>query len=218
MRTLWLVAGSLVLGFALGAGLTYQIRNAETESLTGIRSVDYFISDESFSEVHNAKAVLAGLSKKFLTELRSSEWNKQRAHGKRMSSGTSLILALENGIDEFRGTEHEMSLIPDLLRALKSEEQYDRWLHTYLTTLYTHPTDELVVKFAREAVEMGRRTGQQEEVADALRHVCSIPMEFPSKKDLHSTVLQLLPVPNIVQNENWYGNLIAVSAKLPAVQ
>jgi hypothetical protein len=218
MRTLWLVAGSLLLGFVLGAGLTYQIKNAQTEPLTRVRGVDYFVTDESFSEVHNAKAVLAGLSRRFLTELRVSAWAKQGTHGMKMSSGTTLIQALEHGIDEFRGTENELSLIPDLLRALKSEDQCDRWLQTYLTLLYTHPTDELVVKFARDAVQMGNRTGRQIEVAAALRHVCNIPMEFPSKKDLHSMVLQLLPVPNIVSADSYEKLVAANPRKLSTLQ
>ena len=91
MRTLWLVAGLLLLGFVLQAGLTYQMKTLKMEPLTRVRGVDYFVTDESFSEVHNAKAVLAGLSRRFLTELRVSAWVKQGTHGKKMSSGTTLI-------------------------------------------------------------------------------------------------------------------------------
>ncbi len=209
MKTCWLISGAFVLGLVIGTGFTYRIKKAENEPLSSVRNLDYFISDDSFSEVHNAKAVLTGLSRKFLTELRSRAWieaqeNRADPHnpGKNTVSAPGLILALERGIDEFKGTEHELRLIPDLLRALKANGLRDRWLEIYLTALYTHPTDEVVLTFAREAVQMGTRTGRQDEVADALRHVCTIPITFPSKSDLQSKVLQLLPRPSVVQKED----------------
>jgi hypothetical protein len=68
--------------------------------------------------------------------------------------------------------------------------------------LYTHPTEDLVLSFAREAVQMGTRTGRQEDVINALQHVCSIPIEFPSKTSLQSAVLKLFPRPSVVQEQN----------------
>jgi hypothetical protein len=209
MRAWWLISGSLVLGFALGAGFTLRIKNAEKEPVSSVHNLDYYISDESFSEVHNAKAVLAGLSRKFLVELRSSAWvearesrRKQSRSGENLSPTASLILALENGIQEFKGTEQELGLIPDLLRALKANGQFGRWLEIYLAALYTHPTDELVLTFARDALQIGIRTGRQEDVVNALRHVCSIPLEFASKAGLQSTMRRLFPYPSIAHHEH----------------
>jgi len=123
-------------------------------------------------------------------------------------SSSGLILALENGIEEFKGTEHELRLIPDLLRALKSNGLFERWLQIYLGTLYTHPTDELVLTFARDAVHMGARTGREDEVMIALQHVCSIPLEFPGKIDLQSTVLQIRPRPSVVKNQHSFHDFL----------
>src|SRR5262245_30165915 len=208
MRTLWLVSGSLVLGFVFGAVITYRIRNVDREPVSAVHNLDYYITDESFSEVHNARGVLAGLSRKFLTELRSRAWMesqdkrpKQNRSGENLSSASGLIAALEHGIEEFKGTEHELSLIPDLLRALKANGQFELWTEIYLSTLYTHPTDDLVLTFAREAIQMGARTGRQEDVVNALRHVCSIPIEFPSKGRLQSAVLKILPRPSMVREK-----------------
>jgi hypothetical protein len=225
MRTLWLVSGSLVLGFALGAGFTFRIKDVERETVSAVHNLDYFITDESFSEVHNARAMLAGLSRKFLTELRSRAWMesqdnnpKQNRSAENLSSASGLIVALEHGIEEFKGTEHELSLIPDLLRALKANGQFERWLEIYLATLYTHPTADLVVTFAREAVQMGTRAGRQEDVINGLRHVCSIPIEFPSKVNLQAAVLKLFPRPSVVQEEKLPNRISSLLASTPQDQ
>ena len=226
MRTLWLVSGSLVLGCVLGALITYRIKNVDREPVSTVHNLEYYITEESFSEVHNARGVLAGLSRKFLTELRSRAWMesqdnrpKQNRSAENLSSASGLVTALEHGIEEFKGTEHELSLIPDLLRALKANRQFERWLEIYLGTLYTHPTDDLVLTFARDALQMGALTGRQDDVVGALRHVCSIPIEFPSKLRLQSAVLKLVPRPSVVQEKkesNKIAGLEPVTALLPA--
>src|SRR5678810_764221 len=97
MRTLWLVSGSLVLGFALGAGFIYRIKDVEKEPVSAVHNLEYFVTDESFSEVHNARAALAGLSRKFLTELRSRAWmeaqdNRQTRSREKPSPASGCLL------------------------------------------------------------------------------------------------------------------------------
>ena len=123
MRTLCLISCSLIVGLVIGASLVFRMKSPEKETVSLIHNVDYFISDESFSDVHNTKATLNALAKRFLTELRSSSW-LQAQQGRtnsnarpNLSSAAGLIPALERGIQEFRGSEHEWQLTSDLLRA-----------------------------------------------------------------------------------------------------
>jgi len=104
-------------GLVVGIRCAYHIKNVEKDTVSLIHNVDYFISDESFSEVHNAKALLAGLSRRFLTELRSRAWletqnnrTKQAILHKCFPLPLVLISALEHWIEEFRGTEHEIDV------------------------------------------------------------------------------------------------------------
>src|SRR5689334_17311887 len=74
MRKLSLSLGLLLVGLVVGTNFGYHLVNTEKFPVSTVHNLDYFVSDESFSEVHNAKAVLAGLSRRFLTELRIKGW------------------------------------------------------------------------------------------------------------------------------------------------
>jgi hypothetical protein len=168
MRSLSLSLSSLLLGSFLGGGIGYHVKTTRGDSLELIPKTDYFIFDESFSEVESAKALLAGLSRRFSTEFHVKRCLDMQAC--RLKTGSSLsvgtptleasILTLERGIEEFRGTGQEQSLTGDLLKILKTGRFYDRWLTTYLGALYSHPTDALVSSSAAEAMQIGNIVGR----------------------------------------------------------
>jgi hypothetical protein len=118
----------------------------------------------------------------------------------RASQSSLTINELERGFEQFRGTEQEVTLAHHLLSALRSNSLYDRWLRTYLTLLYTHPTDELVAVHAQEAIGIGACLGREKEVLDGLRHLDEIPPAFQDKMEGHTSVIQLQQNANIAAN------------------
>jgi len=98
---------------------------------------------------------------------------------------------------------------------LKAHGLYERWLEAYLAALYTHPTDGLVLTFAREALQMGAAHWPEDDVVNALHHVCSIPIDFPTKTNLQTTVLQLRPRPTVADLEGSDNQLLAGKPENP---
>src|SRR5581483_8586387 len=208
MRRLSPYVGCLLVGLLSGGIIGHRIKAREVESLSSIPSLDYFTADESFSEIENAKAVLAGLAGRFLTVIQTERClqlrNSVPGSGTMASSSLpypdQLINQLELGFEQFRGTEGELILAHNLLSALRSNALYERWLRTYLTLLYAHPTDELVVAHAEEAIAIGARLGREKEVLDGLRHLDEMPPAFQNKTEGHTTLIQLQENPSVAAN------------------
>jgi hypothetical protein len=183
-----------VFGLALALAAGYGLRSLQqgrdlTLALQHIPPVEYYVSRESFSEVEQTKANLDALSCRFLTDWRVRNHPAVLAMSAATQAGRSVdsarsagaIQELEQAIEEFKATEEELVLAQELLRMLKHERLYDRWLDLYLRALYEHPTDHMVGSGAQEAVAISQATGRQAEVRQALEHVTRIPFEFPAK-------------------------------------
>lgn len=143
---------------------------------------EYLVSSEAFSEVERVHAMLDALAMRYVEQAqrlmvqdylsrtgRDPVARRQSNH--RMFSAVGL---LEEGIAEFRGTKQELLLVPTFLYALKREGLYDRWLDTYLDTLYRHPTAVKVANSATEAMRIARVIGREQELA------FGIPSRMPS--------------------------------------
>ncbi|MBM3834720.1 MAG: hypothetical protein FJ403_15900 [Verrucomicrobia bacterium] len=66
------------------------------------------------------------------------------------------IKELESRIEEFKRTDQEFVLLEELLLVLHRQREYDRWLDTYLSVLYKHPTQSLVRSGAERALEVAK--------------------------------------------------------------
>lgn len=168
-------------GYCLGAmrerAIVQLPRNAAVE-------LAQLLSAESFSEVEQTRATLDALADRYavfaqqlivedVLEYRDGAGN--RAAGE-MPPLAMAIRVLEEAISEFRGTGHEMRLLPPLLNALKRAGRHDQWLDVYLGALYEQPTHMVVGNLAEQAVAIGEAVGREDEVAAALRHLQGVPL------------------------------------------
>jgi len=160
-------------------------------------SADYLASARSFSEVEQARAVVAGLGARYVENaqaLIAQEFMSRNPNFDRKapSSGQSMLAAiklLDEAIPQFKGTEVEMQLRQTLLFALRHQEQYDRWLDVYLDALYRHPTHELVSAHAVEAARISERMGRDREFAAALRYLDGLPPDFPAASRIEQSLI-----------------------------
>lgn len=190
-----LVALAGVAGYLLGqirfpAGVT----GAATEGLV----LDHLVPADSFSEIRNTKALLDALAIQFTHEvrlrtglpLRGTEATDPRLAAVREERLRLSIEAIEAGCREFEGTDQELILLQDLLLYLKREQQAERWVEVYLRVLYEHPTHEIVGRFARDAISLGRASGRIEDVLAAFRHVGAIPLDFNARQEVERQMRQ----------------------------
>jgi hypothetical protein len=87
---------------------------------------------------------------------------------------------------EFGGTDQEVYVAEDLLCALKRREQFDRWVLVYLKLLYEHPTHPVVSQLASQALAVSKLAGREHEVLAGLRHMHTIPLDFPGKSQVEA--------------------------------
>ncbi|MEW6301980.1 MAG: hypothetical protein AB1705_00820 [Verrucomicrobiota bacterium] len=150
-----------------------------------MRPVDITVEDlappMSFSEVENAGDTLDALARQFLTQVRAGHSVRTRAYCKHIPGA---IQELEEGIEQFNETPQQAMLVRELLWLLKREKQYDRWIDLYLSELYRHPRRETVGVLAEEAVALAQDVGRAPEVLAAFRHLCDIPQDFDSKRQV----------------------------------
>ncbi|MFO1502051.1 MAG: hypothetical protein U1G07_27375 [Verrucomicrobiota bacterium] len=146
---------------------------------------EYYLAEQSFSEVDNAKARLDAICTEFVTDLRAgSQAIGSKPHPWRTSESglvDDMIRALREGMRQFEGTEQQLHLINELLYLLKKQPCGDRWLDLYLATLYRHPTSGMVTRSKGTAVAFGEALGRQEEVARAMNFLGSIPARFSAQ-------------------------------------
>ena len=221
MRRILLKLVCLFACFVSGAILGKHQRDPETESLSGIPTLDYFIVDQSFSEIKNSKAVLAGLAARFREEFQVQRCMQFEATTSTIATCTArlgnlpypdrMIQELESEISEFSGTDEELALTGDLLRVLRTDGLYDRWLRSYLTALYAHPTNRIVAAYAHDAMTIAQRVGRQTEVVNALRLVNSIPLDFASKSQVQNLLLEFQAIAKIDYN----GQALGYQARSP---
>ena len=171
-----LLVGVVIAAFGSGYGIRAW-RGASVSALTASNEVDVdsLVAIQSFSEIENAKAMLSGLCDEFLSDMSM----------RRATLGQTMQLRdLEQGIKEFSGTEEELNLVRLELWLLRTQQRYNQWLDVYLQTLYEHPTHKLVGALAEDAISIGRASGRQDEVMNALNHLTCIPLTFATKRQV----------------------------------
>ena len=200
--------GLICGGLGLAAVVGYLLGTAgqkETSMLAVQQRVpfEFYLNEDSFSEIENTKAKLEALAVEFLTDLRlrhdGSILGPAASEHKNPSYAVQAEKAraeLQNGIQQFKGTEQEMSLTQELLLLLKRQKLLDRWMDVYLGALYAHPTDALIGRYAKDAVTIGEAVGRQEDLMnafDVLRR--RIPLDFPAKEQVLAGLGQRLAQP-----------------------
>jgi len=116
------------IGYLLGAQRENSLARLEENTISPL---DYYMTQESFSEVENAKANLEGLCARFRTEFQT-KWVADHESGTNslLNSPVSeqlletAIADLARGVKEFAGTDQELEVAQDLLFALKASELF----------------------------------------------------------------------------------------------
>jgi len=160
-------------------------------------SLEYYLSQDSFSEAENTKATLEALCQRFRTEIQAKRLADHQSVAQASTYNpisephlTNAIADLDQAMREFSGTEQEMEIAQDLLLALKKAGRYDRWLDVYLTALYEHPTLPVVSRFAGDALVIGKRCGETKRVRAGLDHLLEIPFDFKGRESIESAELR----------------------------
>jgi len=192
-RFLWPVLVVFAIGLAGAAG--YSAGAAHGAWIMPVQrriALEYFITEDSFSEIENTRAKLSALGCQYLTEVRMRHHASalqggglaRTANPAYVSDVGHALVELEQGIEQFKGTEPELSLVQELLYLLKREQQQERWLDVYRRVLYEHPTAPVVRANLRFAQEMSARAGRQAEIAAACDFLGRIPIDFPAKHQI----------------------------------
>jgi hypothetical protein len=184
----------MALALALVGGVSYRMGSQRVGALAYLAAdktapLEYYITEKSFSEVENAKSSLEGLCWRFRTAVRA-----KRVTDRTLRAGTSegtgalephldrAISELEEGMQEFSGTDQEVEVGADLLLAMKTSRQFERWTELYLRLLYSRPTHPIIAGLTNEAVAIAERCGRQESLRAALEHLRGIPAEFQTNR------------------------------------
>jgi len=192
MRGFCCVTIAMVAGGAVGYELGAERKDPGSWlSLERTPPLEYYARQESFSEVENSKSSLEALCLRFRTAVRVKRVADRAANATSSGAGPtsephldSAIADLEQGMNEFAGTDQELDVAEDLLLALKMAKQFDRWTDVYLKALYEHPTHPVVARFAHEAVSIANECGRQLSVLAGLLYLQSIPVEYQANTKL----------------------------------
>jgi hypothetical protein len=201
--TVLLVAVAGCSGYYRGATRERPVSQLSTDSLV---TLEYLVSEESFSEIERAGAVLDSLAIRYAQQAqqmmiqdflrrKAVAWEPQQNH----SVGKAILL-LEEALAEFRGTRQELTLLPPLLYALKHERLYDRWLDCYLDVLYRHPTADRVLELTDDAIRIGNAVDREGEVAAAMQWMLRIPMNGQPKTRTEHAATDPCPSPNLARS------------------
>lgn len=63
----------------------------------------------------------------------------------------------------------------------------------YVKALYKHPTHLVVSRLAKDAVRIGKLSGQLSRVLNALRYLCASPQEFDGKREIQAALSSVQP-------------------------
>jgi len=190
-RFTWTTVGLLAVGatgFLLG---NREARLGVVMPIESMPRLDYFITEHSFSDIERAKASLEGLCRRYRAEVQTRRLLDERYAGGKQGPPqephvAGAIKVLEQGMKEFEGTQQQLGISEELLRALKTAKLYDRWMSVYLRTLYEHPTYPTATVFAKDAMVIGKVLGREDEVLRAFRHLNDIPFDFLDKSKIQT--------------------------------
>jgi hypothetical protein len=192
---LLLAVASVTLLLSAGGG--YYFGQAHSGGAVGdvqLPAPDALNSEASFSEIRNARQALQALSGRCITEANTSNALQFGSPSQVMAGQKPLpeaINRLEEGLQEFRGAEPELVVAEGLLRALRMAGHANRWMAVYLDVLYRHPTSELVMRFAKEAVQLSQTSGRRDDLVAGFTHLCGIPIEFDGKQRVHAMLARI---------------------------
>jgi len=183
------------------AGAGYWLRGHAENSGTflaakSLPQLDYVVVPESFSRIENTRQTLQGLCSRLRLELESRLCDERRLWLQPGGSKSNLnsqiariIRDLQDGMQEFEGTDQQLYVAEDLLCVLKREKRFNQWVEIYLQAVYEHPTHPIVARFASEAVNMGKLAGREEEVLAGLTHLSTIPLNFQGKSKVEAALI-----------------------------
>lgn len=145
-------------------------------------SVEYLLSEESFSEIENAKAWLEALATQSIIEARRRSAAETQGHP--YSDVPSVARALEEisaRAEEFRGTAQEFRLRNEQFILLEKSGRRSEWLDVYLDLLYTYPTHSFCAEWGARALRIAGELHRTRELKEGWRHAAGIPRQFESK-------------------------------------
>lgn len=190
-----------VFAMAVGA-VGYYLRAFQSDaanmlSRQSMESFDYYFTWDSFSQIEEAKSLLKAEAAQVIVELRTrpnvgafTYSDSRSVTPEAKATGfAQAVKDMERAIAEFKGTEQELELVKDFLWLLQREENYNRWLDVYMTTLYEHPTHPLVGDFAGRALNFSREQGREKELKRAFQHLENIPLDFETKHQVSAALL-----------------------------
>jgi hypothetical protein len=157
--------------------------------------LDYVAEPDSFSRIENARGSLEALCARLRLEIETRLFEEGRLSlqarvSTRMQEARleRIVRDLEDGMNEFDGTDQKIYIAEDLLSVLKREERFNRWVEVYLAALYEHPTHPVISYLAGEAVRIGKLAGREDQVVAALTHVSGIPWDFQGKDKIDAAL------------------------------
>ncbi len=192
---------ALIILLALASGAAgYLLRAQKTDgslilSAKDVVRADYLSPPDSFSRVKNTKNALRGLSVRLDGGVVDAVWAydrlpKSSASEKRQAARVleRAIRAGEAALQQFEGTAEQPIVAQGLLLALKRAGRFDRWTEVYLEMLFKHPTDPVVSRLAKQALEIGKLDGQEQRVLEALIYLSVSPAEFAGRPAIQAAL------------------------------
>jgi hypothetical protein len=199
MKVSHLACTALLCALAGCLGYLLQSQSDLSESFSGAKSIPQLydlIVHNSFSIIQNTREDLESMCVRLKLEAEVRLEQARLPIQPRVSGAVpeallaGIIRDLQSEMHDFEGTDEELDLAEDLLRALKQAEQTDRWVDVYLKALYEHPTHRIVALFADQALLIGKEAGREEEVIAGLTHVSSIPRNFQGKDKVEAVLME----------------------------
>ena len=201
----------ILLSLVAGAAGGYWLRAQRTDgsvvlSLKDAMKEEYLAPPDSFSKIKNTRNSLDALSERLgmgiMDALLAYDRLPKSSEAERKQAEQALehaIRAAEAAEQEFEGTEQQLEITQVLLVALQKAERFDRWTELYLKTLFTHPTHDVVARFANDAVKISKLAGQEKRVLEALECLSAFPAEYQGRAQILASLGDARPCFSQVQ-------------------
>lgn len=191
---------AMVLLSVASGGAGYWLRAQKTDGSLVLSTKDVaqaadLAPPDSFSRVKNTKNALQGLSLRLAAGVVDAVWVYDRlpksSASEKKRAGRVLERAIgagEEALREFEGTAQQPVAAQGLLLALRRAGRFDRWTEVYLEMLFKHPTDPVVSRLAKQALEIGKLAGQEQRVLEALTYLNVSPAPYPGKPAIQAVL------------------------------
>jgi hypothetical protein len=181
-----------------GAGYLLHAHKADGSLILSVKDVvraDYLAPPDSFSRVKNTKNALRGLSMRVDVGIVDAGWAYDRLPKSSVSEKKRAEQVLERtihageaAVQELEGTAQQPVVAQALLFALKKGGRFDRWTEVYLEMLFKHPTDPVVSRLAKQALEISKLAGQEQRVLEALIYLSVSPAQYAGKPAIQAAL------------------------------